>query len=66
VAGPEFPLGARLTSNAVSAATALYDLGIRRFSSSITQAEQLRLVFGQHAGTASTPAASTVKESRNG
>jgi pyruvate, orthophosphate dikinase len=56
VAGPEFPLGARLTSNAVSAATALYDLGIRRFSSSITQAEQLRLVFGQHA----------VKESRNG
>jgi hypothetical protein len=55
-AGPAFPVGARLTSNAVSAATALYDLGIRRFSSSITQAEQLRLVFGQHA----------VKESRNG
>jgi pyruvate,orthophosphate dikinase len=59
--GRAFPVGARLTSNAVSTATALYDLGIRRFSSSITQAEQLRLVFGQHAGTAST-----VKESRNG
>jgi pyruvate,orthophosphate dikinase len=43
-------MGARLTSNAVTAATALYDIGIRRFSSSITQAEQLRLVFGQHAG----------------
>lgn len=54
--GRAFPVGARLTSNAVSTATALYDLGIRRFSSSITQAEQLRLVFGQHA----------VKESRNG
>jgi hypothetical protein len=42
-------LGARLTSNAVTAATALYDIGLRRFSSSIAQAEQLRLVFGQHA-----------------
>jgi hypothetical protein len=49
-------VGARLTSNAVTGATALYDIGIRRFSSSITQAEQLRLVFGQHA----------VKESRHG
>jgi pyruvate,orthophosphate dikinase len=55
-AGSALPVGARLTSNAVTAATALYDIGIRRFSSSITQAEQLRLVFGQHAA----------KESRHG
>jgi hypothetical protein len=42
-------LGTRLTSNAVTAATAMYDIGIRRFSSSVAQAEELRLVFGQHA-----------------
>ena len=59
--GSAFPVGARLTSNAVTAATALYELGIRRYASSITQAEQLRLVFGQHAVKAST-----VKESRHG
>jgi hypothetical protein len=47
--GSALPMGARLTSNAATAATTLYDIGIRRFSSSITQAEQLRLVFGQHA-----------------
>ena len=59
--GSAFPVGARLTSNAVTAATALYELGIRRYASSITQAEQLRLVFGQHAVEASS-----VKESRHG
>jgi pyruvate,orthophosphate dikinase len=42
-------LGARLTSNAVTAATVMYDIGVRRFSSSVAQSEQLRLVFGQHA-----------------
>jgi pyruvate,orthophosphate dikinase len=42
-------LGARLTSNAITAATVMYDIGVRRFSSSVAQSEQLRLVFGQHA-----------------
>jgi hypothetical protein len=55
-AAPRSLLGARLTSNAVTAATAMYDIGVRRFSSSMAQAEQLRLVFGQHAA----------KESRHG
>jgi pyruvate,orthophosphate dikinase len=54
-------LGARLTSNAVTAATAMYDIGVRRYSSSIAQAEQLRLVFGQHAVKQHA-----VKESRHG
>jgi pyruvate, orthophosphate dikinase len=47
-AGPA-QLGVRLTSNAFTAATVMYDLGVRRFSSAIAQAEELRLVFGQHA-----------------
>jgi len=53
---PRPRLGVRLTSHAVTAATVMYDIGVRRFSSSVAQSEQLRLVFGQHA----------VKESRHG
>jgi hypothetical protein len=39
----------------------MYDIGVRRYSSSIAQAEQLRLVFGQHAVKQHA-----VKESRHG
>jgi pyruvate,orthophosphate dikinase len=42
-------LGVRLTSNAAASATAMYDLGFRRFTSSVQQAAELRLVFGRHA-----------------
>jgi len=49
-------VGVRLTSNAVRAATVMYDIGVRSFTSSTSQAEELRLIFGQHA----------VKESQHG
>ena len=42
-------LGVQLTSNAVASATTMYDLGFRRFTSSVQQAAELRLVFGRHA-----------------
>lgn len=42
-------LGVQLTSNAAASATAMYDLGFRRFTSSVQQAAELRLVFGRHA-----------------
>jgi len=41
-------VGVRLTGNSVAAATALYDLGFRVYSSSPAQAGELRLLFGQH------------------
>jgi hypothetical protein len=44
-------LGVRLTSDAALSATAMYDLGFRRFTSSVQQAAELRLVFGRHAHT---------------
>lgn len=47
-------LGVRLTSNAPASATSLYDLGFRRFTSSVQQAAELHLVFGRHALTGGT------------
>jgi pyruvate,orthophosphate dikinase len=41
-------VGVRLTGNSLGAATALYDLGFRVYSSSAAQAGELRLLFGQH------------------